>query len=342
MQQLRFVGQRLLQSVFVLLGLSIVIFVIARVVPGDPARMAVGYRAPERVVERMREYMHLNDPLPLQYGYWLSGALRGDFGESLMTRRDVGQDIRDFFPATLELALFAGIGMAIGGIALGTLSAHYKDKWVDNIVRVLAYLGVVTPAFVFGVIFLLVFSFWLGWLPATGRLSHDLVPPPQVTGLLTVDSLLARDLEVFVDASRHLLMPAAALAMAGLAQGARITRATMSGNLQKEYIAAERALGIPERLILWRFLLKPSLIPTVSILGLDFAATMGNAFLVELIFQWPGISRYGVNAMLHKDLNAISAVVLVLGMVFVVVNIMVDLVVGALDPRIRLAAQRSE
>lgn len=342
MQWLSFVVRRTFQSLFVLLGLSVVIFIISRVVPGDPARMAVGYRAPERVVEHMREYMHLNEPLPVQYGYWLRGALSGDFGKSLVTRRQVVQDIKQFFPATFELALFAGLVMSIGGITLGTLSAHYKDRWVDNLVRIFAYLGVVTPAFVFGVIFLLAFGFWLHWLPSTGRLSQNITPPPTVVGLMIVDTLLAGDLEAFVDALRHLLMPGTALAMAGLAQSARLTRATMSSNLAKDYIAAERALGVSERLILWRFLLKPSLIPTVSILGLDFAATIGNAFLLELIFQWPGISRYGVSAMMHKDLNAISAVVLVLGLVFVTVNIAVDLIVGALDPRIRLAAQRSE
>lgn len=342
MKMLSFVFRRTLHSLFVLLGLSIVIFIISRVVPGDPARMAVGYRAPEWVVENMREYMRLNEPLPVQYGYWLRDALRGDFGKSLVTRRLVGEDIKQFFPATFELALFAGIIMAVGGITLGTLSAHHKDRWVDNLVRIFAYMGVVTPAFVFGIIFMLVFGFWLSWLPTLGRLSQDIIPPPVVTGLMTVDTLLAGDFEAFVDALKHLLMPGVALAMAGLAQSARLTRATMSDNLVKDYIAAERALGIPERVILWRFLLKPSLIPTVSILGLDFAATIGNAFLLEVIFHWPGISRYGVSAMLHKDLNAIAAVVLALGLVFVTVNIIVDLTVGALDPRIRLAAQRSE
>lgn len=342
MQQLAFVIRRLFHCLFVLLGLSVVIFIISRVVPGDPARMAVGYRASEEVAENMREYMHLSDPWAVQYGYWLRGALRGDFGKSLVTRRSVGEDIKQFFPATLELALFAGLVMSVGGISLGTLSAHHKDKWVDNLVRIIAYLGVVTPAFVFGVIFLLTFGFWLHLLPATGRLSEGITPPAVVTGLMTVDAVLAGDLAVFGDALKHLLMPGIALALAGLAQSARLTRATMSSNLTKDYIAAERALGISERLILWRFLLKPSLTPTVSILGLDFAALMGNAFLVELIFHWPGVSRYGVNAMLNKDLNAIAAVVLVLGLVFVTVNILVDLIVGALDPRIRLAAQRGE
>jgi peptide/nickel transport system permease protein len=166
--------------------------------------------------------------------------------------------------------------------------------------------------------------------------------PPAITGFMTVDALLAGNFAVCWDAIKHLILPATALAMGGLAQEARITRATMSDNLTKDYIAAERALGIPERIIMGKFLLKPSLIPTISILGLDFAGTLSSAFLVELIFNWPGVSRYGINAMLRKDLNAIAAVILVLGVVFIVVNIIVDIVVAQLDPRIRLSAERSE
>ena len=342
MRTVSFILNRALHSIFVLLGLSVVIFTISRVMPGDPARMAVGSRAPQWVVDNIREQMHLNDSLPVQYFYWLTDALHGDFGISLVTRRDVAQDIREFFPATLELALFAGVMMGVLGITLGTISARHKDKWVDNVVRVLSYLGVVTPSFVFAIIFLLVFGYVLDWFPTMGRLSDSLTRPPVVTGLMTVDALLAGDLAVFWDAVHHLVLPATALAMGGIAQEARITRATMSDNLMKDYIGAERALGVPERVIMGKFLLKPSLIPTISILGLDFAATMSNAFLVELIFVWPGLSRYGINAMLRKDLNAIAAVIMVLGVVFILVNILVDVVVAQLDPRIRLSAGRSE
>lgn len=342
MRTVSFILNRVLHSIFVLLGLSVVIFTISRVMPGDPARMAVGSRAPQWVVDNIREQMHLNDPLPVQYFYWLTDALHGDFGTSLVTRRDVAEDIREFFPATLELALFAGVMMGVLGITLGTISARHKDKWVDNVVRILSYLGVVTPSFVFAIIFMLVFGYVLDWFPTMGRLSDSLSRPPVVTGLMTVDALLAGDLAVFWDAVHHLVLPATALAMGGIAQEARITRATMSDNLMKDYISAERALGVPERVIMGKFLLKPSLIPTISILGLDFAATMSNAFLVELIFNWPGLSRYGINAMLRKDLNAIAAVIMVLGVVFILVNILVDVVVAQLDPRIRLSAGRSE
>lgn len=342
MRLLTFLIRRIFQSIFVLFGLSILIFVIARVLPGDPARTALGARAPQWVVDRLREDMHLNEPLYVQYGFWLRNAMEGDLGISLFTRRNVADDIVEFFPASIELVLLAGFISGAAGIGLGTLSARHKDKWVDNVIRVFSYAGVVTPAFVFAILFLLLFGLVLDWLPAIGRLSEGVPKPPTVTGLMTVDALLAGQFATFWDALKHLIMPALALAMGALAQEARITRSTMSDNLTKDYIAAERALGIPERIVMGRFLLKPSLIPTISIFGLDFAAGLSNAFLVELIFNWPGLSRYGMNAMLRKDLNAISAVILILGVTFITVNIVVDLVVGVLDPRIRLRAARSD
>lgn len=342
MRFLGFLSRRFVHSIFVLWGLSIVIFVISRIMPGDPARMAVGARAPQWVVDDLRTQMRLDEPLYVQYVYWLRDALQGDFGISLVTRRPVADDIKEFFPATLELALIAGVIMGVGGILLGTFSARHKDKWPDNVVRIISYLGVVTPAFVFAILFLLLFGMALEWMPTMGRLSPHIPRPPRVTGLMTVDALLAGQVNTFLDASWHLVLPALALAMGGLAQEARITRSTMSDNLSKDYIASARSLGIPDRVISRRFLLKPSLIPTISILALDFAATMSNAFLVEMIFNWPGISRYGINAMLRKDLNAIAAVILILGIVFVVVNIGVDVVVARLDPRIGLATGRGE
>ena len=342
MQLISFLGRRAFQAIFVLLGLSILIFVIARVLPGDPARTALGARAPQWVVDRLREDMHLNDPMHVQYFYWLRDAMRGDFGISLVTRRNVADDIKEFFPASLELVLFAGLITGVFGIGLGTISARYKDKWIDNAVRIFSYAGVVTPAFVFAILFLLLFGLVLDWFPTIGRLSEGVPRPPTVTGMMTVDALLAGQFVTFWDALKHLILPALALAMGSMAQEARLTRATMSDNLTKDYIANTRALGVPERKVMGRFLLKVSLIPTVSIFGLDFAANLSNAFLVELIFVWPGISRYGVNAMLRKDLNAISAVILILGITFITVNLIVDLVVRSLDPRIRLRSARSD
>lgn len=341
MSLLSFVLRRLLYSILVLLGLSMVIFVIARIMPGDPARMAVGMQAPQWVVDRLREQMHLNQSLPVQYFYWLRGAAHGDFGLSLVTQRPVMSDIIEFFPASLELVLCAGLLAAVGGIGLGVLSARHKDTWIDSVVRVFSYMGVVTPSFVFAILFVLLFGWLLRLFPVIGRLSEGLPTPHVVTGLMTIDTLLAGRPDEFVDALHHLVLPALALAMGSIAQESRITRSSMADNLGKDYIISARALGVSERVVMGRFLLKPSLIPTVSILGLDIASLFSIAFLVELIFNWPGVARYGLSAMLHKDLNAISAVILVLGAVFALVNIAVDLIVAGLDPRIRLHATRN-
>jgi peptide/nickel transport system permease protein len=326
----------------VLLGLSIVIFIIARIMPGDPARMAVGARAPQWVVDRIRTNMHLDQPIAVQYYYWLRDALQGDFGLSLVTQRPVTNDIREFLPASLELVILAALISSIAGIGLGILSARYKDTWIDNAVRVFSYTGIVTPSFVFAILFVLLFGFTLDWFPIIGRLSENLTAPPVRTGMVTVDALIARQPQVVMDAIWHMVLPALALAMGSIAQAARITRSSMADNLSKDYIAAARSLGVPERVVSGRLLLKPSLIPTISILGLDIAATISIAFLVELIFNWPGLGRYGMTAMLHKDLNAISAVILIFGAIFILANITVDLVVAYLDPRIRLRSARSD
>ena len=341
MSFLGFIARRLVYAIVVLLGLSIVIFVIARIMPGDPARMAVGMQAPQWVVDKLRAQMHLDKPLPVQYAYWLRDAVQGDFGLSLVTQRPVMSDIIEFFPASLELVLCSGLLAAVGGIGLGVVSARRKDTWVDSVVRVFSYMGVVTPSFVFAILFILLFGWLLHVFPVIGRLSEQMKAPHLVTGLMTLDSLLAGRLDAFVDALHHLVLPSLALAMGSIAQESRITRSSMADNLGKDYITSARALGVPERVVMGRFLLKPSLIPTVSILGLDIASLFSIAFLVELIFNWPGLARYGLSAMLHKDLNAISAVVLVLGAVFALVNIVVDLIVASLDPRIRLNALRS-
>jgi len=341
MRIVKYILKRLLHSILVLLGLSILIFIIARVVPGDPARMALGPRAPEEVVERFREDLHLNDPIFVQYFHWIKGAVRGDFGYSIFTKRSVTTDIREFFPATLELMLLTGLIMSVLGILLGIASARNANKWPDNVVRVFSYLGVCTPAYVFAILFLLIFGYLLNILPTIGGLSPWIDHPPTVTGLMTIDSLIAGDFRAFLDALQHLIMPSVALALGPMAQEARITRSSMAENLQRDFIALERTQAIPERKIMSKYLLRISVIPTVSVLGLDFASQLGWAFLVELIFNWPGLSRYGIQVILNKDLNGITAVIMVIGLMFLVVNIIVDIVVSLLDPRIRLGAERS-
>jgi len=331
----------LAQSVFVIFGLSIVIFVIARIIPGDPARMALGPRAPVEVVEQLSKQMYLDRPIPEQYVLWLGNVFQGDLGDSLLTRRPVLQDIREFFPATLELVIFTSVIIALLGITLGVLSAMYANTWFDNVVRIVSYLGIVTPAFAWAVIYILIFGFVWNVFPTYGRLSDSMIPPPLVTGMMTVDSLLAFRLDAFWDALKHLVLPAAALAMGPMSQTARITRSSMADNLNKDYINSMVAYGVPRRIVATKYLLKPSLIPTITVMALDISATFGMAFLVELIFGYPGISRYGIGAMLNKDVNAIVGVVLVLGLVFVTLNIVVDVIVAQLDPRMRLLGGRS-
>ena len=262
----KFLFRRIIYSIFVLLGLSIVIFIIARIMPGDPARVALGARAPQWVVDRLREHMHLNDSLVVQYGYWLRDAIHGDFGLSLVTQRPVTTDIIEFFPASLELVLFAGLLSAVGGIGLGIVSARHKDTWIDNVVRLFSYAGIVTPSFVFAIFFVLIFGWMLNWLPIIGRVSEQVAMPPTITGLVTVDALLAGQFQTFFDAWKHLLLPALALAMGSIAQEARITRSSMADNLSKDYIASAPAPRGSGGDIMNRFLLKTSPISPVSIL----------------------------------------------------------------------------
>jgi len=328
--------RRLAWSVFVLFGLSVLIFAVARVIPGDPARMALGPRAPQWAIDNLVKELHLDQPLYIQYWLWLKGVFHGDLGVSLVTRRPVLADIKEFFPATAEIIFLAAIVETVGGILLGALSARYSGSWFDSVVRVIAYLGVVTPAFVWAIIFVLIFGYIWPILPIIGRIDPGIATPPFITGLMSIDSLLAGNIEAFKSVLLHLILPSFALAMGGMAQAARITRSSMSDNLGRDYVGAEIASGIPNRLVILKYVLRPSLIPTVSIIALDIAAMLGNAFLVELVFNFPGISRYGINAMLTKDLNAIVSVILVIGLAFVLVNIVVDVIVAYLDPRIRL------
>jgi peptide/nickel transport system permease protein len=336
MRMSTFILKRLSYTVFVLFGLSILIFIIARVLPGDPARLALGPRAPDWAVENLRQQLHLNEPLYVQYFYWIRDALSGSLGESLVTRRDVMTDVLEFLPATLELITVSALLVVALAIPIGMLAGRKANSWFDNLVRVLSYIGVAVPSFVVAIVFLLVFGFMLNIAPSIGRISPNIVAPPTVTGFITIDSLISGNLAAFFDALVHLILPALALALGPIAQEARITRSSVVENLNKDYILSTVSHGVPERLLTLKYLLRPSLIPTVSVMGLDISSLIANAFLVELIYNWPGISRYGINAMLRKDLNAIVAVVIIAGIIFAIANIVVDVIVAYLDPRIRI------
>jgi peptide/nickel transport system permease protein len=333
---LKYIGMRLVHSLFVLFGLSLLIFFISRVMPGDPARVALGPLATEEQVQRLREEIHLDKPFPVQYYFWLRSLLHGDLGRSLYTKRPIVKDLNEYLPATLELVFFSFLISLILGQVTGVLAGYFRNSWFDGLSRLVAYIGVATPAFVVAIFLLLIFSHVLGFIPAVGRISIVMRPPPRVTGFLILDSLIAGQFKVGLNGLKHIILPAFSLAVAHIAQEGRVTRSSIVDNIQRDYVAAHVVHGVPTQSVIFKYLLKPSLIPTVSIMGLDFAFIIANAFLVELVFMWPGFARYAVTVMLNKDLNAIVAVVLVVGVAFAIVNLIVDIVVSFLDPRIRL------
>ncbi len=331
---LRVLLKRLGTSVIVLIGVSMLIFAIARVIPGDPARIALGPNATAEQVEQLRTALHLDQPIAVQYLEFLRDLGQGDLGMSLYTNRPVAQDIAQFLPATLELIFVAGALMILIGLPLGMIAARYRGRWPDDLVRVIAMLGVSAPSFVWAVVLMLVFAFFLPIFPVAGRLAEGF-DVPTVTGFLTVDSLLAGDPAAFVSTLHHIALPAFALALSGIGQAARLTRANMVETYDRPYVEMARSYGWPEHRIATRYAFKPSLIPSLTIIGLDFAAMLGNAFLVEAVFAWPGLSRYGVEVILRKDLNAIVGTVLVISAAFLIVNIIVDLLTAVINPRIR-------
>jgi peptide/nickel transport system permease protein len=327
--------RRFLRSLLSLLGLSLLIFVLARVLPGDPIRAALGPDVPEEAAQRYREMLNLDKPLYLQYFYWLRDVFQFKLGKSLVTMRDVSADIADFFPATLELLLASTIFRIIVAFPLGVLSGKKPGSAMDNAMRVLAYIGICIPTFGWAIILQLIFAYWLNWLPATGRISEEFMSIHRVTGLMTIDTLIGGNLPAFIDALKHLLIPAVALSIGGAVQEARILRAGMIENIGRDYVLNMRSHGIPERIIYFKYVFKPSIIAVVPTMGLDIASSVGNAFLVETICNWPGMSRYGMIAMLRKDLNAIVGVVLVIGLVYIVINTITDVILYAIDPRLR-------
>ena len=335
---LRLLLNRLGISLIVLIGVSMLIFSIARIIPGDPARIALGPNATVEQVTKLRAEMHLDSPLPVQYGHFLADLSRGDLGTSLYTNRPVTQDIAQFLPATLELVFLAGAIMVAFGLPLGILAARYRGRWPDHFVRVLALLTVSAPGFVWAVILMLLFAFYLPLFPIAGRLS-DIYEIERTTGFLTIDTLIAGNFEAFKDAVHHLILPAVALSLSGIGQAARLTRANMIETYDKPYVEMAQAYGFRPSRIARIYAFKTSLIPSLTIIGLDFAAMLGSAFLVEAVFAWPGLSRYGVAVILRKDLNAIMGTVLIIAVTFLIVNIIVDLLIAFLNPRIRYSTR---
>ncbi|WP_244519847.1 MULTISPECIES: ABC transporter permease [unclassified Ensifer] len=316
------------------------IFAIARVIPGDPARIALGPNATAEAIAALRDRLHLDQSFLTQYGYFLADLVRGDLGASLYTNRPVTSDIAQFLPATLELVIIAGLMMVAFGLPLGILSARHRGTFIDHAIRMVTLLGVSAPGFVWAVILMLVFAYFLPLFPIAGRISDSFTIPP-VSGFLLIDTLLAGNIRAFGNAAWHIVLPAFALALSGIGQAARLVRSNMVETYDKPYIEMAQSYGFAEKRIARRYAFRPSLIPSLTIIGLDFAAMLGNAFLVEAVFAWPGLSRYGVAVILRKDLNAIVGTVLIMSALFLIVNIVVDLLVSIINPRIRLSQRAS-
>ena len=318
-----------------LLGLSILTFSIARIVPGDPVGLAAGPQATEEIKAALRRELGLDQPLPIQYINYMTGLFRGDWGESLYTRRAVIGDLRTFWPATLELTTAAVFIATVLGVPAGVISAMYRNRLPDHVARVLSLFFVSFPSFWLAMIFQTWFGLELGWFPISKRLPVLVAPPAATTGLFLVDSLIQLDFETFLISLRHLFIPALVLSFGAFASITRITRASMVEALEKDFVRMERAIGIPYRVIIFKYVLRNALIATITVISLNFGWLMAGAILIETIFDWPGLGLYAVKASLSLDFQPIMGIAILYGIVFSIVNILTDIVYGILDPRIR-------
>lgn len=333
----RLIVRRLLFLVLVLFGLSIVTFSLSHIVPGDPARLMAGPRASKSAVDKIREKYGLNDPLPVQYVDYLKGVVRLDFGDSFTSRRPVKQDLQRYLPATAELALYAFLFSTVVGVPLGMLSAVRRNRWPDHVARFISISGLALPVFWLAIMAQFVFFGKLGWLPDGERLPISVDPPRTITSLYTIDALLTGNWEVLRIAVSHLAMPVLVLAYGSLAVITRMVRGGMLEVLNQDYIRTARAKGIIQRRVILGHALKNALLPTVTSLGLQIGLLLSGAFLVEIVFSWPGIGRYAVEAIQRLDYNATMATTLIIALVFVLMNLFVDILYLFLDPRISYA-----
>lgn len=330
----RLIVRRLIFLVFVLFGLSVITFGLSHVIPGDPARLMAGPRASRSAVEKLREKYGLNDPWLKQYVTYVGNIAHGDFGMSFTTRRPVSQDLKRYLPATAELGLCAFVLATAIGIPLGVLSAVKRDKWPDHLARFISISGLALPVFWLAIMAQFVFFGKLGWLPDGERLPIGVDPPRTITGLYTVDSLLTGNLPLFLLSLKHLALPTVVLAYGSLAVITRMVRGGMLEVLNQDYIRTARAKGIAQHAVVLGHALKNALLPTVTSIGLQIGLLLSGAFLVEIVFSWPGIGRYAVDAIQRLDYNATMATTLIIALVFVLLNLVVDIAYLFLDPRI--------
>lgn len=330
----KYILKRLLMLIPVLIGVSLIVFILLRVAAPDPAPVVLGEHATEESMEAWREASGLNDNIVKQYVDFIVNAVQGDFGESYYTNTSVIEEIGARFPATIEIAIFAIIVASIFGILIGVIAAVKKNSIVDNASMVLSLVGVSIPIFWLGILLIILFTKVLGWLPASGRIDVTF-SVNEITGLYLVDTLIAGDFAAFKNALWHLILPGMTLALYTLAIISRMTRSSMLDTLNQDYIRTARSKGLSEGKVIIKHGLRNALMPIVTVIGLQLGSLLGGAVLTETVFAWPGIGSYTVECINKSDFPVIQAVVLIIATIFVFMNLIVDIIYAFLDPRIK-------
>ena len=332
----RYVVARLVFLALMLFGLLCITFAISHIAPGDPARLAAGPDATADMVQTLRAKYGLDQSLPVQFARYARGLASGDLGQSIRSRNAVLDDLVRYFPNSFELVTLALLLAVVAGIPLGMVSAVYQNRWVDQLARIVSVSGVALPAFWLGLMLQLALAQHLAIFPLGGRLNLTTAPPQPITHLLFVDALLRGQWSTFADAARHAVLPVVTLCFPALASIMRVNRAEMIDVLRQEYITNARAHGFSTFRVVTRYALKNAMIPTLTMIGLRYGWMLGGTVLVETVFDWPGIGLYAVNAAVSSDFQPIMGVTLLIGLNFMVANLVVDLAYGWIDPRIRV------
>lgn len=335
MRFIRFVAKRLILMTLTLFGVLVITFALTYLIPADPVKAITGGHAPQHVVERVKERMGLNKPLYEQFIIYLKRLLSGDLGTSLKTSHPVTHDLKEMFPATIELATAAMLLAVTLGIPLGTISAIKKDKIPDHVARIFSLVGLSMPVFWLGLILLLVFYHGLNLLPGGGQLDVLIDRPPRVTGLITIDAILDGNIEALFNYMKHLILPTFVLGYVYTGWIARITRSSMLEVLSQDYIRTARAKGIREWVVIYRHALRNAMIPTTTVIGLSYGGLLGGSILTEAIFSWPGLGLYATGAFLALDYAAVIGVTLLIAVIYAIANLVVDILYAFLNPRIR-------
>lgn len=335
---IRIIAGRLVALPAMLFGVVLVLFVLTRIVPTDPARVAVGPNASQSAVETMRERMGLNDPLPVQFFRYVGDLLRGDLGNSVYDNRPVTASIRNFAPATLELALVATLLTVFFGISFGVFAAATNGRTVERVIRLMAIIGRAVPAFWLALLLQVFFYGRLKWFPSGGRINLNAMDPPEsITRLYLVDSILTWNWEAFRSSALHIALPAIALAVGGIADIMRMTRSQVLLEMRRDYARTARAKGLEGRRVLLRHTLPNALNPVLTVIGTRTGYLLAGTVLIETIFRWPGLGRYSLQAISNFDFPALTGVTLFVTVMFVLINLVVDLIQAYIDPRVRHA-----